>query len=224
MTTEAIQIDAEWKAVLSAEFRKAYFQNIRYFLKREKEAGKIIYPPGGLIFHAFNRTPFSAVRVVILGQDPYHGPGQAQGLCFSVPEGISIPPSLVNIYKELNSDVGKAIPTSGNLEHWADQGVFLLNAILTVEKDKPASHQHIGWQYFTDAAIEALSREREHLVFMLWGSFAQQKAQLIDAQKHCILRAPHPSPLSAHRGFLGCTHFSLANTYLQKHGMQPIGW
>ncbi len=219
-----IQIEEGWKLQLESEFRKAYFQTIRYFLKQEKESGKIIYPPGSLIFNAYHLTPFNQVKIIILGQDPYHGPGQAHGLSFSVPAGIKPPPSLVNIFKEIKNDLGLLPPNHGNLESWAKQGVFLLNAMLTVEKDKPASHQHIGWQYFTDATISALSAHREHLVFLLWGAFAQQKSQLIDYTKHLVLMSPHPSPFSADRGFFGCKHFSKANAYLAEHGMKPIEW
>lgn len=222
--SDAIQIETGWKAQLEDEFRKAYFQSIRYFLRQEKEKLKIIYPPGSLIFNAYNLTPFNKVKVIILGQDPYHGPGQAHGLSFSVPAGIKPPPSLVNIFKEIKNDLGLDPPGNGNLERWAVQGVFLLNAMLTVEKDKPASHQHIGWQYFTDATITALSQHREHLVFMLWGAFAQQKAQLVDQSKHLVLTSPHPSPFSADRGFFGCKHFSKANAYLISHGADPVIW
>lgn len=222
--SDAVQIEAGWKAQLEGEFRKAYFQSIRYFLKQEKEKGKIIYPPGPLIFNAYNLTPFDKVKIVILGQDPYHGPGQAHGLSFSVPVGIKPPPSLVNIFKEIKNDLGYNPPGHGNLENWAKQGVFLLNAMLTVEKDKPASHQHIGWQYFTDATISALSNHREGLVFLLWGAFAQQKSQLIDQKKHLVLMSPHPSPFSADRGFFGCKHFSKANAFLTQQKMEAINW
>ncbi|HPE97266.1 MAG TPA: uracil-DNA glycosylase [Chitinophagales bacterium] len=224
MAREDIQLEAGWKAVLADEFDKAYFQQIRYLLLAAKRDGKVIFPPGSQIFNAFNLTPFEQVKVVILGQDPYHGPGQAHGLCFSVPEGVKPPPSLVNIFKEQEKDLGIPRPAHGNLETWARQGVFLLNAMLTVESGKPGSHQQIGWQYFTDATIKALSENKEHLVFLLWGAFAQKKAELIDAGKHLILQAAHPSPFSADRGFFGCRHFSKANTYLQEHGMQKIDW
>ncbi|HQU75201.1 MAG TPA: uracil-DNA glycosylase, partial [Chitinophagales bacterium] len=220
MAREDIQLEAGWKAVLADEFDKAYFQQIRYLLLAAKRDGKVIFPPGSQIFNAYNLTPFEQVKVVILGQDPYHGPGQAHGLCFSVPEGVKPPPSLVNIFKEQEKDLGIPRPAHGNLETWARQGVFLLNAMLTVESGKPGSHQQIGWQYFTDATIKALSENKEHLVFLLWGAFAQKKAELIDAGKHLILQAAHPSPFSADRGFFGCRHFSKANTYLQEHGMQ----
>ncbi|MCB0796832.1 MAG: uracil-DNA glycosylase [Chitinophagales bacterium] len=224
MARDDIQLEAGWKAVLADEFDKAYFQQIRYLLLAAKRDGKVIFPPGSQIFNAFNLTPFEQVKVVILGQDPYHGPGQAHGLCFSVPEGVKPPPSLVNIFKEQEKDLGIPRPAHGNLETWARQGVFLLNAMLTVESGKPGSHQQIGWQYFTDATIKALSENKEHLVFLLWGAFAQKKAELIDAGKHLILQAAHPSPFSADRGFFGCRHFSKANTYLQEHGMQKIDW
>ncbi|HQU39732.1 MAG TPA: uracil-DNA glycosylase [Chitinophagales bacterium] len=224
MAREDIQLEAGWKAVLADEFDKAYFQQIRYLLLAAKRDGKVIFPPGSQIFNAYNLTPFEQVKVVILGQDPYHGPGQAHGLCFSVPEGVKPPPSLVNIFKEQEKDLGIPRPAHGNLETWARQGVFLLNAMLTVESGKPGSHQQIGWQYFTDATIKALSENKEHLVFLLWGAFAQKKAELIDAGKHLILQAAHPSPFSADRGFFGCRHFSKANTYLQEHGMQKIDW
>jgi uracil-DNA glycosylase len=219
-----IQMEESWKAALSGEFDKAYFQQIRYFLQAEKRAGKTIYPPGNRIFHAYNTTPFNAVKVVILGQDPYHGPGQAHGLSFSVPDGIMPPPSLVNIFKELEQDIGMVKPLHGNLESWAQQGVLLLNAMLTVEARQPGSHKAIGWQYFTDATIRVLSEHRSHLVFLLWGAFAQAKEVLIDSSKHLILKAAHPSPFSAHKGFFGCRHFSIANEWLVRHEMSPIDW
>jgi uracil-DNA glycosylase len=220
-----VQIEESWKSVLQDEFSKAYFQSIKHFLKAEIGKGKHIFPPGKEIFNAYNLTPFHAVKAVILGQDPYHGTGQAHGLCFSVAHGIKPPPSLVNIFKELKTDIHEfEIPQHGNLERWAKQGVFLLNAMLTVEKDKPASHKEIGWQHFTDATIQALSAHREHVVFLLWGSFAQQKAHFINGKKHLILTAPHPSPFSADRGFFGCKHFSKTNTYLRSHNLEPIDW
>jgi uracil-DNA glycosylase len=218
-----VKIEPSWKAVLENEFEQPYFQAVASFLKREKEAGKVIYPPGSLIFNAFNSTPFDQVKVVILGQDPYHNPGEAMGLSFSVPRGIATPPSLKNIYKELNSDVGVPIPAHGDLSSWAKQGVFLLNAMLTVEHKQAQSHQHIGWQNFTDAVIRKLSERREHLVFMLWGNFARKKASLIDASRHLILEAAHPSPLAG-GAFFGCKHFSQANAYLEEHGLTPIDW
>jgi len=222
--SDSIQIETGWKNALEGEFKKAYFQTIKYFLKQEKEKGKVIYPPGSQIFNAYNLAAFDQVKVVILGQDPYHGPGQAHGLSFSVPVGIKPPPSLVNIFKELKSDLGIDPPKHGNLESWAKQGVFLLNAMLTVEKDKPASHQHIGWQYFTDATISVLSDQREHLVFILWGAFAQQKLQLIDTKKHLVIQSPHPSPFSADRGFFGSKPFSKTNVYLGANGETPVNW
>lgn len=189
-----------------------------------KKEGKVIYPPGSLIFNAFNSTPFEKVKVVIIGQDPYHGPGQAHGLCFSVREGVQPPPSLVNIYKELNSDLGLPIPTSGCLQSWADQGVFLLNAMLTVEAHKPASHRDLGWEQFTDAAIQKLSSGRKGLVFLLWGKFAREKKQLIDLSRHTVLESPHPSPFSAHSGFFGSAQFSRANKILEDQQLAPINW
>lgn len=224
MSDKNIQINDSWKAVLADEFNKPYFSELRQFLQNEKNAEKTIYPPGSLIFNAFNSTPFDKVRVVILGQDPYHGAGQAHGLCFSVQYGVKPPPSLVNIYKELKSDVGFEIPNHGNLQKWTTQGIFLLNAILTVEANQPASHQKSGWQEFTNAVIEKLSKEKEGLIFLLWGSFAQQKAVLIDESKHTILKAPHPSPFSAHTGFFGCKHFSKTNEILKSKGEEVIDW
>lgn len=220
----SIKMEPLWKKMLEGEFEASYFHAIRKFLQEEKARGVVIYPPGPLIFNAYNLTPFDTVKVVILGQDPYHGPGQAHGLCFSVQSGVKPPPSLVNIYKEMRTDLGFEMPTHGNLEHWAHQGVFLLNAMLTVEKDKPASHQKIGWQNFTDATIRILNEKREHLVFILWGAFAQQKAVMIDGAKHLIIASPHPSPFSADRGFFGSKPFSKANDYLRKNGIEPIDW
>jgi uracil-DNA glycosylase len=199
-------------------------QELAAFLRSEKTQGKTIYPPGALIFNAFKQAPFEAVKVVILGQDPYHGPGQAHGLSFSVPDGVPPPPSLQNIYKELERDLGLPRPTTGNLTPWAEQGVLLLNAVLTVEQAKPGSHQNRGWEEFTDAAIASLAEDRDGLVFLLWGAYAQAKGRVIDNRRHCVLRAPHPSPLSAHRGFLGCGHFSVANRYLQGRSVKPIDW
>ncbi len=219
-----VKIEASWKAALATEFTQAYFQSLAQHLRQEKQAGKTIYPPGPKIFNAFDTTPFEQVKVVILGQDPYHNPGQAMGLSFSVPQGVTIPPSLRNIYKELATDIGIQIPNHGDLTKWAEQGVFLLNAMLTVERKKPASHQKIGWQNFTDAAIQALSNQREGLVFLLWGAFAQRKSALIDASKHLVLKCPHPSPFSADRGFFGSRHFSQANDYLRRQGKEPIDW
>ena len=223
-SNKEINIEDSWKAILKAEFEKPYFQEISRFLKSEKAAGKTIYPSGPLIFNAFNSTPFDKVKVVILGQDPYHGEGQAHGLCFSVQKGIKPPPSLVNIYKEMKSDLGLEAPSHGCLQAWAEQGVFLLNAMLTVEKDQPASHQKIGWQNFTDAAIQKLSDERENLVFILWGAFAQQKSLLIDNSKHLVLKSPHPSPFSADKGFFGSKPFSKTNEWLESKGISSINW
>jgi len=219
-----IRLDPSWKNRLSDEFGQPYMATLRQFLLERKRLGAVIYPPGDLIFNALNSTPFEAVKVVILGQDPYHGPGQAHGLCFSVPKGVAIPPSLVNIYKELASDLGVVPPTGGNLQPWAEQGVLLLNAVLTVEKGQPAAHQGKGWERFTDRVVGALNDGREGLVFMLWGSYAIKKGAVIDREKHLVLTAPHPSPLSAHRGFFGCRHFSSANRWLMEHGETPIDW
>lgn len=219
-----VQIEESWKAALKPEFAKSYFQNIVTFLKTEKMAGRTIYPPGALIFNAFNTTSFENVKVVILGQDPYHGPGQAHGLCFSVSNGVPPPPSLVNIFKELSTDVGVAIPDHGNLTKWAEQGVLLLNASLTVRAAEPMSHSQIGWAEFTDNVIKKISAEKENVVFILWGKFAGAKQVLIDETKHLVLKAAHPSPLSAYSGFFGCRHFSKANEYLMKNGKDPINW
>ena len=219
----SVQIEASWKTALRDQFEQPYFQALAAFLKKEKAAGKTIYPPGSLIFNAFNTTPFPEVKVVIIGQDPYHNPGEAMGLCFSVPKGVRVPPSLKNIYKELESDVGASIPNHGDLTSWAQQGVFLLNAMLTVERNRPGSHQKIGWQDFTDAVIRKLSDGREHIVFMLWGGFARKKKELIDGSKHLILEAAHPSPLAG-GAFFGSKHFSKANAYLQEHGMGKVEW
>ena len=219
-----VNIEPSWKEVLQEEFEKEYFQKIVSFIKEEKRKGKIIYPPGNLIFNAFWMTPFEEVKAVILGQDPYHGPGQAHGLCFSVPFGVPPPPSLKNIFKELHDDLGLPIPNHGNLEKWALEGVFLLNAILTVEKNKPASHKNIGWQFFTDAAIKKLSDLRKNIVFILWGKFAQEKEILIDTSKHKVLKSSHPSPYSANRGFFGSKPFSKTNNYLKEHNIPEIDW
>lgn len=219
-----VAIEAGWEQHLNAEFQKDYFPRIKDFILAEKAKENTIYPPGKLIFNAFEQTPFDKVKVVILGQDPYHGTGQAHGLSFSVPLGIVPPPSLKNIYKELESDVNFKIPEHGNLEAWAKRGVFLLNAFLTVNAGMPGSHQNSGWETFTNAVIKTISDEKEHVVFMLWGRFAQQKEVLIDGNKHLILKAAHPSPFSAHSGFLGCKHFSKANDYLQKNGESTINW
>jgi uracil-DNA glycosylase len=218
------RLTESWQVHLGEALARPPMPELSQFLRDEKAKGKIIYPPGAQMFEAFNQTPFEAVRVVILGQDPYHGPGQAHGLSFSVPSGVAIPPSLLNIFKELERDLGLPRPTSGNLQAWASRGVLLLNAVLSVEQAKPGSHQNKGWEGFTDSAIEALVGDREGLVFMLWGAYAQAKGRIIDSRRHCVLRAPHPSPLSAHRGFLGCGHFSAANRYLQGRGQTPIDW
>jgi uracil-DNA glycosylase len=219
-----VQIDPSWKEVLAPEFDKPYFSEIVQFLKEEKTAGKVIYPPGPSIFNAFSLTPFPNVKAVLLGQDPYHGPGQAHGLCFSVQKGVAIPPSLMNMYKELQSDLGILPPGHGCLEQWAEQGLLMLNASLTVEGAKPMSHSKIGWERFTDAVISTVSQEKEGVVFLLWGRFAQQKEALIDTQKHFVLKAAHPSPFSAYSGFMGCKHFSKTNEILQSQGRQPINW
>lgn len=220
---KSVDIEDSWYSVLKEEFDKDYFKNIKSFLKAEIESGKTIYPPGPKIFNAFDSCPFDKVKVVIIGQDPYHGPGQAMGLSFSVPIGIRVPASLKNIYKELASDVGFQIPDHGDLSFWAEQGVFLLNAMLTVEHSKAGSHQKIGWQNFTDSVIKKLSDEREGLIFMLWGNFAKSKHLLIDSTKHTILQAAHPSPL-ARNAFSGCKHFSKANKALINQGKTPIQW
>jgi uracil-DNA glycosylase len=219
-----VKIEESWKEVLKQEFKKDYFLQIATFLKAEKLSGKTIYPPGGLIFNAFNTTPFDRLKVVILGQDPYHGPGQAHGLSFSVPKGVPPPPSLINIFKELNNDIGMAIPSHGNLTHWAEQGVMLLNASLTVRANEPMSHAKIGWAEFTNAVIEKISAQKEHTVFLLWGKFAQEKISLVDETKHLVLKAAHPSPFSADKGFFGCKHFSKTNTWLGSKGIDPIDW
>jgi uracil-DNA glycosylase len=219
-----IQMEESWKHVLKDEFDKIYFQHIVAFLKAEKASGKIIYPPGSLIFNAFKQTPFPKVKVVILGQDPYHNKNQAHGLSFSVPHGIQKPPSLLNIFKELQDDLGIEIPENGNLQKWANQGVLLLNASLTVRENEPGSHSQIGWLQFTDHVIKKISDEEEGVVFLLWGKFAQQKQALIDETKHFVLKAAHPSPLSAHNGFFGCRHFSKTNELLMKEGKTPIDW
>lgn len=219
-----VKIQQEWKEILEEEFSKEYFKNLVGFLHKEKESGQVIYPPGSLIFNAFNLTPFSQVKVVILGQDPYHNPGQAHGLSFSVPEGVMAPPSLKNIYKEIENDVGISLQgKSGNLEGWAKQGVFMLNAILTVRAGAAASHGRIGWEKFTDAVIQTLSDKKTGLVFMLWGNFARSKKALIDSTKHTVLEAAHPSPLAG-GAFFGCRHFSKCNQVLTSEGLTPIDW
>ncbi|PHN02955.1 uracil-DNA glycosylase [Flavilitoribacter nigricans] len=218
-----VRIEESWKNALSDEFNQPYFETLVNFIKQEKAAGKTIYPPGSLIFNAFNTTPFDQVKVVILGQDPYHNPGEAMGLSFSVPKGVRTPPSLKNIYKELQDDLGIPIASHGDLTAWAEQGVFLLNAMLTVERKKAGAHSKAGWQNFTDAVIKKLSAGRENLVFMLWGNFAKRKKELIDADKHLILMAAHPSPLAG-GAFFGSKHFSQANAYLEEHGKTPVDW
>jgi uracil-DNA glycosylase len=218
-----VKIEESWKSVLKAEFEQPYFQNITNFLRTEKAAGKTIYPPEDLIFNAFEKTPVAAVKVVILGQDPYHKEGEAMGLSFSVPRGKRIPPSLINIYKEISSDLGLPKPSHGDLTAWAEQGVFLLNAMLTVEAGKAGSHQKIGWQSFMDAVIKKLSDEKTGLVFMLWGNFAKNKKVLIDTSKHLVLESAHPSPLAGN-AFSGNKHFSKANNYLVQNGGKPIDW
>jgi len=220
-----VRIEASWQEVLKEEFKKPYFLQVVNFLRIEKMAGKTIYPPGTLLFNAFNRTPFPRVKVVIIGQDPYHGPGQAHGLSFSVPAGINPPPSLINIFKEIQTDIGAGIPARyGDLSTWADQGVLLLNAFLTVRAGEPLSHSKCGWMEFTDAVISQLSLRRKGLVFLLWGKFAQEKQVLIDETRHHVLKAAHPSPFSADKGFFGCRHFSKANAFLIIEGMDPIDW
>lgn len=219
-----VQMEPSWKNVLNEEFEKPYFKNIVQFLKTEKEQHKTIYPKGNLIFNAFDQTPFDQVKVVLIGQDPYHGPDQAMGLCFSVAKGIPTPPSLVNMYKELNTDIGMNIPKTGDLTSWAKQGVFMLNATLTVRASEANSHAQIGWGNFTDAVIKKISEEKSGVVFLLWGKFAQSKAAMIDANKHHILKAAHPSPLSAYNGFFGCKHFSKTNQLLALQGKEAIDW
>lgn len=219
-----VKIEESWNRILQSEFEKPYFNNLVQFLRAEKQAGKIIFPPGPDIFSAFNLTPYDQVKVLILGQDPYHGFGQAHGLCFSVQDGIKPPPSLMNIYKELNQDLGLPLPNHGNLSSWAKQGVLMLNASLTVEEAKPMSHSQCGWSVFTDHVIQLISTQKEYIVFILWGRFAQEKAKLIDTNKHMILSAAHPSPFSAYHGFFGCRHFSKTNEYLLKHHKKPIEW
>lgn len=218
-----VKIESSWKEQLENEFEKEYFVRLTEFVHEEYRTKKV-FPPAKLIFNAFEHTPFDKVKVVILGQDPYHNDGQAHGLSFSVNEGIPQPPSLVNIFKEIQSDLGISVPVSGDLTRWADQGVLLLNASLTVVAHQANSHQGKGWENFTDAAIRKLSEERDHLVFLLWGSYAQKKALFIDGSKHLVLKAPHPSPLSVYRGFFGCKHFSQTNTYLVQTGQTPVQW
>lgn len=218
-----VNIESSWAHKLADEFEKPYFSGLVDFVKEEYGKYKV-YPPGKLIFNAFEHCPFEKVKVVILGQDPYHGPGQAHGLCFSVPDGVTFPPSLQNIFQEIEQDCGVPVPQNGNLERWADQGVFLLNATLTVRAHQAGSHQNKGWETFTDKVVHVLAGERENLVFMLWGSYAQQKGKFIDKNRHLVLESVHPSPLSAYRGFFGNRHFSKANEYLNSHGIRPIQW
>lgn len=232
MPTGAVQLHESWRQALGAEFEAPYMRALRAYLLKQKQAGKVVYPAGNKIFHAFDSTPLPQVRVVILGQDPYHGPGQAHGLSFSVPQGVARPPSLVNICKEIVADLGsdksEAGPgfdgPGGCLDGWASQGVLLLNSVLTVEQARAASHRGQGWEQFTDAVIAVINEQCEGVVFMLWGAYAQKKGSIVDAAKHCVLTAPHPSPLSAHRGFLGCQHFSQANDYLVARGSKAINW
>lgn len=219
-----VKIEPSWKELLDGEFEKPYFSELISFVKNEYRTNKT-YPPGRLIFNAFDHCPVENAKVVILGQDPYHGPGQAHGLCFSVPEGIEQPPSLQNIFKEIHGDLGKPVPSSGNLERWSDQGVLLLNATLTVKAHVAGSHQNKGWETFTDAVIRQIAEKKDNLVFLLWGSYAQRKGSFIDTNKHCVLKSVHPSPLSANRGgWFGNHHFSQANQYLKEHGLQEIDW
>lgn len=218
-----VKIAISWKSQLEEEFQKPYFEQLIGFVKSEYQA-HTVYPPGKEIFRAFDECDFANVKVVILGQDPYHGPGQANGLCFSVHEGVRVPPSLVNIFKEIKTDLGKPVPASGELERWAEQGVLLLNATLTVRAASPGSHQNKGWETFTDAVIKKISDEKRHVVFLLWGAYAQKKGEVIDRAKHLVLMSAHPSPFSADRGFFGCKHFSKANAYLKSKGLKEIDW
>ena len=217
-------LSESWQAQVGDQFDQPYMRALQDFLSEEKTAEKVIYPPSEQVFAAFNQTPFNKVKVVILGQDPYHGPSQAHGLCFSVAQGVKAPPSLVNIYKELVSDVSIEMPDHGQLSRWAEQWVLLLNSVLTVEQAQANAHQGKGWEAFTDRVISVINAQREHIVFMLWGSYAQKKGAMIDRSRHCVLSAPHPSPLSAYRGFFGCKHFSQANDYLELKGLKPINW
>ncbi|HQQ96338.1 MAG TPA: uracil-DNA glycosylase [Cyclobacteriaceae bacterium] len=223
MNAVDIRLEESWKSRLSAEFSKPYFNDLIQFVRTEY-ANATVFPPGKEIFRAFDVCRFQDVRVVIIGQDPYHGPGQANGLCFSVREGVKPPPSLVNIFKEIKNDLGKPIPASGDLERWAQQGVLLLNATLTVRASSPGSHQNKGWEQFTDAVIELISAQKEHVVFLLWGAYAQKKGAVIDRSRHCVLMSAHPSPFSADRGFFGSKHFSKANEYLQAQGLKGVDW
>ena len=219
-----IRLEQSWKERLAPEFSKSYMVSLREFLLQRKRAGAVVYPPGPKIFNALDSTPFDRVKVVVLGQDPYHGPGQAHGLCFSVRLGVPTPPSLINIFKEINEDLGVPPAQHGYLQHWANQGVLLLNAVLTVERGRAGSHQGKGWEQFTDQVVRLLNAERDGLVFLLWGNYALKKGAVIDRARHLVLTAPHPSPLSASRGFFGCRHFSKANQYLEEQGLEPIDW
>lgn len=222
--TRTIDLESSWLQALEGEFEQPYMQRLRAFLEQEKRAGKSVFPRGSELFEAFRQTPLPQVKVVILGQDPYHGEGQAHGLCFSVKPGVTVPPSLQNIYKEMNAELGFPVPVHGYLGSWAEQGVLLLNSVLSVESGRAASHQGKGWELFTDRVIEVVNAQRGGVVFLLWGGYAQRKGQKIDADRHCVLKAPHPSPLSAHRGFFGCGHFLAANEYLVRHGSAPVDW
>lgn len=224
MGSRSVQLAEDWKQALGDEFEQPYMQELREFLLAEKAAGKVVFPPGPLIFNALNTTPPAKVKVVIIGQDPYHGPGQAHGLSFSVQPGVRTPPSLQNIFKEIQRDLGYPIPASGDLRPWAEQGVLLLNAVLTVTQGQAGAHANRGWERFTSRIIDILNTQCEHLVFMLWGSYAQKKGQQIDPARHLVLKSVHPSPLSAHRGFIGSGHFSAANAYLVEQGREPIDW
>lgn len=224
MTGTNVELHPSWLAALQDELQLPYMHSLQQFLQKQRQQGKVIYPPRQQIFAALNSTPLEQVKVVILGQDPYHGAGQAHGLCFSVQPGVRLPPSLLNIYKEIHRDLGLPMPAHGCLQHWAEQGVLLLNATLTVEAGRAGSHQRRGWEQFTDRVVTLLNERRNGLVFMLWGSYAQKKGRIIDRNRHCVLESPHPSPLSAHRGFIGNCHFSRANAYLQQQGVAPIDW
>jgi uracil-DNA glycosylase len=223
-TKKQIDLHPSWLTHLAAEFEQPYMRQLKAFLVQQKQQRRMVFPPSKQIFNAFNTTHFDKVKVVILGQDPYHGPGQAHGLCFSVAPGVPAPPSLQNIFKEIERDLGYPVPNHGNLQRWAEQGVLLLNATLTVEQGRAGAHQNQGWEQFTDRVIQVLNDQCEGLVFMLWGSYAQKKGRLVDARKHLVLTSPHPSPLSAHRGFIGNGHFSRANQYLEAHGRSPVDW
>ncbi len=220
----SISLNSEWLEVLESEFQQDYMVRLKQFLLERGRAGAEIYPPGPEIFNALDSTPLSRVKVVILGQDPYHGPGQAHGLCFSVRPGVRVPPSLVNIFKEIHDDLGHPVPSHGHLQPWAENGVLLLNAVLTVERGNAGAHQGKGWERFTDAVVRAVNEHRDNVAFLLWGSHAQKKGAGIDTGRHLVLKAPHPSPLSAHRGFLGCRHFSKANQWLEERGKEPVDW